>query len=1302
MLLDRWRQKLGVFSAAGIGSYEGVKCLAATTAVGIGHLNSIGHLNRIGSLADQSHIALLRKRLNQPIAQTFCHSYSPGDRLLPLVVTMAIVPTHDALVAELATLLTSLTTPDTATVRAAELRLKTLSASPSTVLPLAAISAASPEPHTRHLAAVLLRRALRRHWCALPAPDAAAIKATILSRLAAEESPAPRRGLAVAAAAVCRAEDALWPDLTAAAVALSRSPDPALRVSAFKVFDAVADAVPAKLTPYAPTVAALISTGLQDPFAAVRIAALDAYASAAHAVSTYATDEHPWTAIGGLIPAVASVARQAAEAVTSAAAIGDPHADPDPDGEVARILCVVFEVLSWLSETGGGTVMRPHFSDVFSFALQIAAPAVMPQAARDAAVEYICNALRAKPKTLKKAGLVKVVLYQAVKMALQYVEDDDDYDNPDVDDSEGLDPVQLALRIVYNVSARGELARMSFGEIMAVCPRLMANDTTAYDLPAAIPAHHATTVAFRLVGAIAEGCASELTAHAEDIAVRLASGAQDATLPAHARGHAMDSITCVMSALDTAEMNDDSRARIADVCLGAVLAGMRENSLCLKRHACLALEPVLDLFDDDSEVLRERMSEVMSALDGLGSDAAIEAVTAAAIIAENLGADFMSTSAYKGIVDGMATLMSRTAEADIPARSAATQAAGVIIAACQNLQVAESLAACAISGLDIDDAGLREATFDFFSRMSSAYGGRVAFFYGQRLLMSAIASIDREDVVYVRDGKDGDVNVITGDANGHGLGHESGPGADVDDNDDDDDEGGSFHVRTALLDEKAKAVSCVGAMATSVATREFLELASGGTPDGGANASAVLSFLTRAGEALDPMVTNFHEDVRAAGTRADVAYALAAETAQGISLNLKFGPSDSMQRTVSRLTYTLQEDDDSFVVTVALHACATFCSKATPDVLSQYKDGILQAVEVLIEGKAVCQMSLEDDDEDTYELEANKAALGGDAMEMDDGDEVATLIDGICEVLSAMARAIRGHFANDFFPLLPKITAKLITRNAPPRNVSLVVGMLADVFLFMNFDRCTGFEPPLPQSAEVLAIADIVDQLAGRVLPLAIQGARGEGGQSKTLQRNSVFLVGVLFAAVRITATAVRGQVVPALQLLEGLVQRGKDHDGALVDNAAGAIARILIANAMPVDAPGSKRNALLLALSAVPIDDDPTENASVARAVVAVAAAGDFGAIEMMADAVVACLATVILSSVEQAETEASVKSGAAQADEDEDPNDIMARLDDSERAHMVQLLVQVRQRCGDGCFARLELESEDQARLSALMLSC
>lgn len=1177
-----------------------------------------------------------------------------------------------AQVEELAQVLAALTTPNTDTVRAAEARLKQITSAPACVAPLCVLSSNAPAAHTRQLACVLLRKAIKKHWDLLAGPDQDVTKAALLERLRNESDRAARRSLSSAAAAVCRAEGALWPDLSQTAVALAQSTDPNLRMGSYKILDAVADAVPGHLSPHAAQIVALLRTGLGDSVPDVRLTALDAYASTAEAVANYASEEEPWIAIGSLVPVVASVAQAAAQSVAQ-----DTADDVD---EIARILCVVFDIFDQLGESSGSAIMRESYIEVYQFSLQVSALGRMPMSARQSAVEYICSCLQNKPKTLRKAGLAKATLVQAVPMILNhYIELDDGTDESALeDDDDEINGADLGLRLAYTVSHRSELNRVAFTEVMDMAGRLMASDFASFGVSPSAKPQHGVIAAVRLLSAIAEGCSAQFTAHSEDVITRVCTVAATGAAPASCRGYAMESLALILLALNANEIDDDVRERCSKITLQAVLACMRDPSIFVRKNACVALEPVLTLFDDDGETLRVRAHEILQAIGSLGPEAAVEAVSAAAVIAETIGSEFVASDAYRGVVDGMAALMTKTAPSDMRARAAATHAAGSVVSECKNWEVAEKLAGRAITGFELEDADVREASFAFFSHLAQTHGGRVVFAFGERVLSTALTAIEREDVVFVPDGEEANAQ------GGDGI-------ADADD----DDEPGTYRVRTALLDEKTMAAVCIGAYAAAFATTEFYSLASAQTTDAArANVAKIVAHLRSSNTALDSMASYYHEEIRAASSRASVLYALAAQKTSTRAPSLAFAPDDCVDAVVARLLHMLEEDDDVMVVSSTMHATAKFVESCGVETLARHSEQFLRIINLFLDGEATCQIALEDDSDGGADEQDEGATYAEDP---DFNDDAKRIIDGTCEVLSSLARGMRGHFGGHFRALLPKIQAKLLGPKVPPGSSALVVGMFADVMLFTNWRRCVGVSAPATDSAEYAAWMECIDEIAAKIVPGALAAARKEAGASKSLQRNACFLLGVTFQAVSPKAATVWGHVMPVMQTLEAAVRSGKHSNGALVDNAAGAVARIVTSPSLPSELKSNLKGGLQLALSVVPMDDDPVENTTLARALLYATQNGAADVLESHLNQALSCIVSAVLLSYEQQSSESSDMVGV-QNDEN-DSNDYITNLDEGEYAALVDLLLDVRRRAGDACFAGLGLDAEDQSQLLALM---
>lgn len=1155
------------------------------------------------------------------------------------------VPTADAV----ASVLQRLTTPDTVQLRRAERDLNTLLASPASLTPLSQVLSSHPSPPLRHLSSVVLRRTLPHHWPALDAPARAAVKAALLPRLSAEADAAPRRGVIALLAAICRVEDALWPDLTAAAMALASAPAAPLRAAAFAVFHALCDAIPLKLAPHLHPVVPLLSAGLCDADMTVRLAALHAYDAA---VGPASVQEGPvFDALAVLVPSVVAVAAS--------------HQDTRSD-DFARAACAVFDVLTLVMEIPAAPNAKAYFQDAVRFALRVLHASDAAATARSAANEFIIGAVQSKPKTLRKAGLA----LQAVQTACQIVYDNaafvgaphmfgHDDDDPD---EEEVAAILLALRLLDTLARRPELSRLVFAEVMSFVSRIF--DTSANTHPPERDA--ALAAAYRIIGAVCQGCSVEVTAHAQEVVKRLVDGALDATATFPTRARAIEALGLACEALDTDEMPDDVTAEVANAALSAILHGMRDAELFVRKHACMSLEAVITLFEDDTAALRGRVAEVIQALGGLGADAAEAAVMAVGVLAEHATEAFSSSAMYKDVIEGIVRLMQQSAEKDQGARVAALEAAGALVTACKDQAVIERLASEAIACLDVEDPACKHATFSFFARMADSVGGSVVAVFGVQILTTAIHSMQREDVFFVPEDDEDE-----GRALGNGFGAQEEP---------EETGRGTYKVRTAYLYEKTVAAAVVGALASATATDTYIERISSSKAAG----EEIRDLFSQSIKHVVELTSYFHEDVRAAAHRAYSRMAGANAVLQGRYPSLSFAGGEFAHQAFSSLVHGMREDDDVWVVTNVLGATSAFLALASPELLHQHKLELLEAIEMLIEGEAICQLTAEDDSAD------------GDGVDEDvDGDEVGALIEAVGEVIEAIAHSLRGYFAQDFPKLVNKMLEKLYSKAGSPRNRGTVLGSVTAVLLFLNWDRCTAFPPPAKGSADFELAQAVTDDTAARLLPVALTAIRST--DSKTLQRNAVFLTGVIFSKARASRSDVWSLLPDALRLFQEILASRKGVDGALVDNAAGAVARIMIARGAPAGAMGNRSAMLQAVLSTVPLKDDPSENTTVARTLVAVAQSHFEDLVqEALLQSVVSSLVSAALI---YREAEIVKARGIRHDVSDTDPNDRMTSLSKEEMWSVVSVLNRIRETKGDAVFSKLGLSSEDEVALRDIL---
>lgn len=1043
-------------------------------------------------------------------------------------------------------------------------------------------------------------------------------------------------------------EDILWPELSTAAIQLARSEDPVHRAAAFKVFQSLADAVPLKVVPHLPALIPVFIAGLDDPQLSVRIAALHAYEASASPASVH---EGPaFDALAELVPRVVAVATS--------------HTDNQSD-DFGRVACAVFDVLTLIMEIPAGPRVKTYFQDAVRFALEVM---VLPHAAhvaRSAAVEFVVSTAQTKPKTLRKFGLAVLAVQSACGVVFdnaQYAGDADEFGHEE-DDAEETEvgAIHMALRLLDALARRPEISKQVFVEVMAIVSKSFSNLKSMEE-----GVRDARLAAgYRVIGAICRGCSAELTLHGEEVVKRLVDGAMDGKVASGTRARAMEALGMACEALDTDEMPDKVTADMANTALSAVLRGMRDSQLFVRKYACLALEPVMTMFKEDTNVLRERVSEVIQALGGLGADAAVEAVMAVGVLAEHATEAFASSEMYMDVIEGIIRLMSQTDEKELLARVAALEAAGALVSACKDQSVIESLASHAIKCLEVDDPTCKHATYSFFAKMADAVGGSVVAVFGVKVLTCAVQSMEREDVVFVPENND------EGQSIGNGI------GGDVEE----EDQGpGSFQVRTAYLDEKMVATACVGAFGSAVATDAYTERISASVE----TANAIRDLLARSIGLIDDLTSYFHEDVRAAAHRAYSRMAGANVALLAKHPALAFAGANFVREAFAKIVYGMQEDDDIWVVTNVLASTSTFLGLIAPDIVAEHKTAVLDGLHTLVAGEATCQLTADDDSDGQHED-------GDDAS----SDEIGSLIEAVGDVIEALAHSLRGYFAQDFPVLLKKMLECLYSKTGSSRNRAMVLGAVSGVLLFMNWNRCTEFNPPPLESVEFELALAASDDTAAILLPLAL--AAIQSSESKTLQRNAVFLTGVIFSIVRATKSEVWRLLPQALSLFQEILSSHKNVDGALVDNVAGAVARVAVSKGAPEGIFADHKVILQAILGPVPLKDDPTENTTIARALIHIAQSHfEDLIIEGILHSALSCLVSAALLYHEwQTQIERGIRHDVHEAD----PNDKMTQLDKQELWTLASLLCRLREKVGDEPFHKLGLSAEDAGILARIM---
>lgn len=1095
----------------------------------------------------------------------------------------------------------------------------------------------------RQLSAVLLRRVLPDRLRASTAVEIKSVRNAVLSALAVEQNAPARTALISLAASVAFSTEpgskcpnaSPWVELLN--VAFSG------HACSLQLITALADTVSTLLFKEIPPLVESLSAAL----IACVPRCVSAYAAVLLAAGAVLRSTPP--ALIALLPKLADTVK--------AYAAQDASTDA-----FARIAADAFECCQHGAESGGDD-MRAYFPASISLAVEMFRSRNAAAEARSAAAEYLMFAASHKPRTFRKLGIVPVMLTAFCEIAAEFSVPEADDEDPDDEEN----PCDVALRVLDVMSKRPELTMSVFTAVVSAATALL--DCAKQDTTASARDSH-SAAAFRIMGVVAEGCAVSVTEHAVDIVSKVSEGVINAGLGAHARANALNALGLVCEALETDEMPEAVISSVGGIALNAIIVGMRDAVLQVRRTACASLEPVLSMCLLDISTLQPRIAEIIGALGSLGTDAAVEAVMAIGVLAENAPEEFVSYERMPDLVRATLAQMSRTDEEGLLARAAGTETAGALVSVIDDHSVIEQFATTAVVGLQIDEPSIKRATYSFFARMADSIGGTVVVAYGPKVLTAAFESMTRDDVVFEpRDDE----------ANGGMQGIASAVAGDENDGDDDHDEKGTYHVRTAFLDEKMLAVAVFGAFASASSSVEYVSAVEKHPQI----AKEVQSLFSKALDMVDDLSLYFHEEVRAATHKTGVRFSIANVQLGKICPALIFDNTDTVSTTAQRIAHCIQEDNDRWVVEGVLNAAVVLCNELAPEDIVTYKDILIAALDSIIKGNTLCQLVDDvelDDDDDDGEI----------------GDGVTGIASGICDLVEALVRNQRGLFADDMKHIFQVLMEHMFSSSI--RNRAVVFGGITGVLLFLNWDRCTKFTPPAPGTPEHELPLQVSDAIAAQLLPHALEALSAKKGM--TIQRNALFLVGLIFQRARSGNQAVWTNFQRAVALLQEYLLSAKSGDNAaLVDNAAGAVARIIMAPGLRAGALGNRSTALQLLMRPIPMRGDPQENTTVARAIVFVAEP-DFSAILPFVEPVVSCLSSALLLALAQRkEDEKPRRWNGERMDRDE--NDLMARLTNEECEKIVQVLSQIRRQFGDAPFNSMGLSHEDAAALAAVISS-
>ncbi|XP_020584576.1 importin-4 isoform X2 [Phalaenopsis equestris] len=290
--------------------------------------------------------------------------------------------------------------------------------------------------------------------------------------------------------------------------------------------------------------------------------------------------------------------------------------------------------------------------------------------------------------------------------------------------------------------------------------------------------------------------------------------------------------------------------------------------------------------------------------------------------------------------------------------------------------------------------------------------------------------------------------------------------------------------------------------------------------------------------------TYFHEDVRlqAIISLKHVLAAVQAIPAEHIDVADK--KKEIFDTVLNTYIKTMTEDDDKEVVAQACMSVAEIMKDYSYMAINSYMPRLAEATLILLREDSCCQQVGSDSDNEDGEV---------------NHDEV--LMDAVSDLLPAFAKAMGSNFEPVFAEFFdPLMRYAKVPR--PPQDRTMVVACLAEVAQEMG----------APFSSYI-----------DRVMPLALKEL---SSSEATNRRNAAFCVGEICKSGGISALKYYSDILRGLYPLFG----ASEPDDAVRDNAAGAIARMIMAQpqSIPLD------QVLPVFLKALPLKEDREESMAV------------------------------------------------------------------------------------------------------------
>jgi hypothetical protein len=788
-----------------------------------------------------------------------------------------------------------------------------------------------------------------------------------------------------------------------------------------------------------------------------------------------------------------------------------PHLIQYSQGALQRLdddCCMIaFGVFDDLAESPTN-VLQERMPQLIELMMHILAKTDMELTLREKAATFLRQIIQAKPGQITKGNFVAPLLNTSISMCIEPSEN--------AFGTSELTPQNVAVEVLDAMVLNIPL-RHVYPVLMEACGQLIQD-----------PNEHKRKGAYVILAVMTEGTTDQLREQLPNLVQTACRGVTDPSPLVRAGA-------CVALTQFADHLQPEILA-YHELLVPSLLNGLTSTSetVLVKRKLCTGLEVFIENLGDTALQYVPRLMEVLLAMLNVNNmELQVSAINTIKSVASAAGPAFDPYSHQ--ICTMMGQLMEQSNDEILKLRCAATECIGYVAVAMSDRFTSQYLQPffnCAVQGMSLQSFDLREAGYNFFSKIAELLGQDFHPFL-ETVLTFVLATLLSDDGVAVqgREGIGGSAPAWANASDSSDSEEEVLDGLDGDS----DEEGGkiSFSIRSGALDEKMSAMNCLSTIVEQTGVHFW-------------------RYYEKMFPALDELSEYPHPFIRSTTTTCltELVKALSRQFPHVVQPNVAMiNPQAApiLSQLMPLLLLRLVEEDEKEVCAGAAEGIAEGFNLFGIGCFNAEQFGFVQqGVQQIMEGKSPCQQDLQDIDE----------------KEVADHDQV--LLDTVTDLIAAMAKAMGPAFSPIFDKLYP-VMLVYCQPDHPPYDRSMSIGCFGEIVGFLGNE--------LPKYLQTM-------------LPVVKSGLRD---QSVPVRRNAAYCTGTLF---QYAGRGLGSHFVEFLQLLQPLFNIGQVPDSDTLvpckDNAVSAVAKLIITASSSEGFPLADCAALML--SGCPLRSDMSE----------------------------------------------------------------------------------------------------------------